>query len=278
MKKDTSWNSVAGWYDRHVSASSDHHRELVIPGAIRLLSPVKGEKILDIGCGEGVLCRELAKAGAIAFGVDASKKLIDIAKKKSGDKLNINYRIADASNLEGLADGTFDALTCVLAIQNMEDLDAVSKESARVLKKNGRLIWVMNHPCFRIPRQSGWGFDEKRKLQYRRIDKYMSEMKYPHPDASGSFAERTHLDFSQAAFSLHQRPCFQRAGGNRPGGVGVAKKKPSRRAFARGGFIQGGDTSFHGHISPENLILFLFDCKLCSDREVLYWKRELSLR
>jgi hypothetical protein len=50
---------------------------------------------------------------------------------------------------------------------------------ARVLKREGRMLFVLNHPCFRIPRQSGWGFDANRKLQYRRIDSYMSEMKIP---------------------------------------------------------------------------------------------------
>lgn len=48
------------------------------------------------------------------------------------------------------------------------------------------MLWVMNHPCFRIPRQSGWGFDDKRKLQYRRVDRYMTPLKIPiqmHPGA-----------------------------------------------------------------------------------------------
>ena len=160
MSEDTSWNSVAGWYDKHVMESSDHHREVIIPGTIKLLDPKKGEKILDVGCGQGIFCLELAKAGVQAFGVDSSKKLIDIAKKRSGDRFNIHYRVADASNLEGFQDGTFDGLTSILAIQNMEDLDAVAKEMSRVVKSGGRLVWVLNHPCFRIPRQSGWGFDE----------------------------------------------------------------------------------------------------------------------
>jgi hypothetical protein len=38
---------------------------------------------------------------------------------------------------------------------------------------------VMTHPCFRIPRQSGWGYDPQRKLQYRRVDSYLSELSVP---------------------------------------------------------------------------------------------------
>jgi hypothetical protein len=37
----------------------------------------------------------------------------------------------------------------------------------------------MNHPCFRVPRQSSWGVDEQKKLQYRRIDRYMEPLKIP---------------------------------------------------------------------------------------------------
>jgi ubiquinone/menaquinone biosynthesis C-methylase UbiE len=184
---DTSWEKVANWYDKHVSEASDYQRDIIIPGALKLLNPQKGEKILDAGCGQGELCRELARAGAQVVGIDASKKLIDIAKKRSGEKFNIHYRVSDAGHLEGIQDATFDAACSILAIQNMEHLDAVAKEMGRVVKKGGRLLWVLNHPCFRIPRQSGWGIDEKRKLRYRRIDRYMSEIKIPiqmHPGAS----------------------------------------------------------------------------------------------
>jgi ubiquinone/menaquinone biosynthesis C-methylase UbiE len=186
MKKETNWDNVAGWYDRHVSESSDHQRDIIIPGTLKLLQPKAGEKILDVGCGQGELCREFAEKGVQVVGVDSSRKLIDIAKKRSA-RFNIHYRVADAGNLEGMQDGTFDAACSILALQNREDLEAVAKEMSRVIKRGGRLVWVLNHPCFRIPRQSGWGFDEKRKLQYRRIDRYMTELKIPiqmHPGAA----------------------------------------------------------------------------------------------
>ena len=186
-RQDTSWDKVAKWYDKHVSETSDHQRDIIIPGTLKLLGAKNGEKILDVGCGQGELCRELAMAGAQVVGIDASKKLIDIAKKRSGEKFNIHYRVSNAGNLEGIQDATFDAACSILAIQNMEHLDAVAKEMGRVVKKDGRLLWVLNHPCFRIPRQSGWGIDEKRKLRYRRIDRYMSEIKIPiqmHPGAA----------------------------------------------------------------------------------------------
>ncbi|MFH1386418.1 MAG: class I SAM-dependent methyltransferase [bacterium] len=174
--KNTSWNKVAGWYDGLVGDSgSDYHANVIIPGTLKLLKPKKGEKILDVACGQGVFCRELARLGAIVTGIDASKKLIAAAKERS-PKDGINYLVADAADLKQLPSGSFDAATCIMAIQNMEPLEKVISEIARLAN---RIILVFNHPCFRIPRQSGWGFDEKRKLQYRRVDSYLSEQKIP---------------------------------------------------------------------------------------------------
>ena len=178
--RDTSWNEVARWYDQLVGErGSDYHQNLIFPGALRLLDTRSGEKVLDVGCGQGVFCLKLAELELKVTGVDASKKLIQLAERHSAKFPNLKYYIADAARLEALGNESFDAATCIMAIQNMESVHLVFKEVARVLKSTGRFVLVMSHPCFRIPRQSGWGFDEKRKLQYRRIDSYLSSQKIP---------------------------------------------------------------------------------------------------
>ena len=63
----------------------------------------------------------------------------------------------------------------MLAIQNIKNIDKVFTGVSKVLKEQGRLILVLNHPAFRVPQFSDWGFDEKRKMQYRGVYKYMSE-------------------------------------------------------------------------------------------------------
>ncbi|MBI5399552.1 class I SAM-dependent methyltransferase [Candidatus Saganbacteria bacterium] len=185
--RSTSWNQVAGWYDKTVGdRGSDYHQNVIVPGALRLLAPERDEKILDAACGQGVFCRALAEKGATVIGIDNSSNLINAAKKRS-HQINIKYFVADATNLTSFSDQSFDAVSCIMALQNIESLDKAIAEFSRVLKNGGRLLLVMNHPCFRIPRQSGWGTDEKRKLQYRRIDSYISEMKIPiqmHPGAA----------------------------------------------------------------------------------------------
>ena len=177
QKPDTSWNKVSGWYDQLVGEKgSDYHQNVIIPGALAMLDPQKGEKILDVACGQGVFSRRLKEKGAEVTGIDSSRDLIKAAQQRSP---NIKFVVADATSLKIFPNGSFDAATCIMAIMNIDPLDLVIKEMARVLKKDGRMLLVLNHPCFRIPRQSGWGMDEKRKLQYRRIDSYMSELKVP---------------------------------------------------------------------------------------------------
>jgi hypothetical protein len=73
----------------------------------------------------------------------------------------------------------------------MENIQGALRNAQQHLKKNGKLLIILNHPCFRIPRQSHWGVDLKSKIQYRRMDLYMSEAKIPiqtNPSKSASSA------------------------------------------------------------------------------------------
>lgn len=173
----SNWHQAAQWYDKLVGdKGSDYHQNLIIPGALRLLAPRRGEMIIDVACGQGVFCRELSKSGAVVTGIDSAKGLIKAARKRS---LEIKYHLANAEDLSAFGPGSFDAASCLMAVQNIENYQAALKAIGRTVKQHGRLLLVMSHPCFRVPRQSSWGFDEQRDLQYRRIDGYLSELKVP---------------------------------------------------------------------------------------------------
>jgi hypothetical protein len=64
-----------------------------------------------------------------------------------------------------------------------------------MLRQGGRLAFLIRHPAFRVPRQSGWGWDPKRKLRYRRIDSYLSYLAVPLRPRSG-----------RPAFTSYHRP------------------------------------------------------------------------
>ncbi len=176
-KSLTSWGSHAEWYEGVVGDVGSYQREVILPNVLRLLELKKGEDVLDLGCGEGIFAREFYKTGANVAGVDIAQELLEAARKKSPP--GIVYRAASAKNLTILNDGAFDAVAIILALQNIDDVNAVFHEVRRVLKHNGRLVIVLNHPVLRIPKISSWGWDDEQKIQYRRIDQYMTDEKIP---------------------------------------------------------------------------------------------------
>jgi ubiquinone/menaquinone biosynthesis C-methylase UbiE len=129
--------------------------------------------------------------------------LIEQAQKLSPKE--IRYHTAPAHRLGFAANGSYDAALIILAIQNIGNIAEAFAEAARVLKKDGRLLVVMMHPAFRVPKASSWGWDEGQKAQYRRVDKYLSASSSEllvHPGKRGSEVtisyHRSLQDFSKA--------------------------------------------------------------------------------
>jgi ubiquinone/menaquinone biosynthesis C-methylase UbiE len=177
--KNTSWGKVAGWYNQLLEEGQDTYQEkLIKPNLLRILDPKAREEILDVGCGQGFFSRIIAQTGANVLGIDVSQELIKYAtneaKAKKSDREN--YLVLSAEKMTGLADKRFSAAICILALQNMKDMPAAISEISRVLKSNGRVVLVLNHPTFRITGASEWSYDEKKNIQYRNISKYLSEI------------------------------------------------------------------------------------------------------
>jgi ubiquinone/menaquinone biosynthesis C-methylase UbiE len=192
---ETSWERVATWYDGWVGDhGSTYHRELAIPATLDLLDPRPGERILDVGGGQGVLAPYLADAGAEVTVVDASAKLIAAAKRRHRSERNARFLVGDARRLPsvaGLEPGSFDGAAFLLSIQDMDPLDDVVRGIDWALADRARVVVLMTHPAFRQPRHSGWGQDEGRKLTYRRVDAYLGEMAVPMKSLGGGPATRS---------------------------------------------------------------------------------------
>jgi SAM-dependent methyltransferase len=179
----TSWGGVADWYGDHIEGDDTYHAQVVAPNIVRLVAPTNGMRLLDIGCGEGYFSRLFADAGAIVTGTDISPELIAIAhEKERGKKQRITYHVAPAEDMACIPDASCDVVTAVLTMQNMEHFNRVCKEVARVLTPHGRVVVVLNHPAFRIPKESSWGWDREDGVpgggvQYRRVDTYLTPYK-----------------------------------------------------------------------------------------------------
>jgi len=186
--KTTSWSPVAKWYTGIVGEGGHYfHEHVIIPSLKNLLDPKGGESVLDIGCGQGVYARTLAH-NVEYIGIDSSKELIAEAKKLTKNVKQVYY-VADATKGLPVPEGSFDHAVCILAIQNMRDGESAIGHIGSALKNGGDVVIVMNHPSFRIPRQSSWGKDEAQKLEYRRVNRYLSPIEIPinaHPGLSDS--------------------------------------------------------------------------------------------
>ncbi len=169
----TSWEAVDKWYDDLVGTKGHYyHEHVILPKLIPMLKLDQSSALLDIGCGQGILARSLPK-GINYHGVDLSPSLIKSASKSKSH----NFSVADACKPFNV--GMFTHAVALLSLQNMEHPDCAIKNAANHLSSNGVFICVLNHLCFRIPRQSCWGVDQSKKLQYRRIDRYLTAMKIP---------------------------------------------------------------------------------------------------
>jgi ubiquinone/menaquinone biosynthesis C-methylase UbiE len=177
-KELTLWDQASRWYDSLVgSQGTDFQKDIIMPGVFRLLEVGKKDRVLDLACGQGVFSRFLAKKGIHVEGLDSSSELLKYARGRSGP--SIRYHVGDAGNPDNFKENIFDGIACLMAIQNIEKMDLLFKSAGRWLKTGKCFVLVMTHPCFRIPRQSHWGWDEEKKLEYRRVDHYLTETAVP---------------------------------------------------------------------------------------------------
>lgn len=171
--KDTSWNKVADWYDQLLKNDNSYQAKVITPNLLRILALRKGEQVYDIACGQGYFANIFVYNGAKVIASDISKNLIENAKKNSDGKTL--FYITPAHRAPFLKNNSIDTITIILAIQNIENVNEVLVECKRVLKDNGRIVIILNHPAFRVPKGSDWYFQDG--IQSRLVSKYLSEAK-----------------------------------------------------------------------------------------------------
>ncbi|MDC3068920.1 bifunctional 2-polyprenyl-6-hydroxyphenol methylase/3-demethylubiquinol 3-O-methyltransferase UbiG [Candidatus Pelagibacter sp.] len=99
-------------------------------------TPLKNVKILDIGCGGGLLSEPMCRLGASVTGIDASKKNIDIAKLHSKkNNLKINYFCSSPEKFK--VKNKFDVILNMEIVEHVEDINIFLKSCTNLLKKNG---------------------------------------------------------------------------------------------------------------------------------------------
>ncbi|MBA2480762.1 MAG: class I SAM-dependent methyltransferase [Planctomycetes bacterium] len=207
----TAWEGQAAWYDQlHGDDGDDFYARLILPSVIERLRAKRGERILDLCCGQGVCGRALAALGVDTVGIDASPTLIAAATARAGKRER--YVVGDCRDVAGVLAaekifGAFDHATLVMALQDLDPIGPVLAGCAAAIKPGGRVVIALTHPCFRIPRRSSWGWDDEQGLQYRRMDGYLSPLAAPIKTHPGRPADAAHTTSFHRPLSAYLNAC-----------------------------------------------------------------------
>ncbi|HEX3347314.1 MAG TPA: class I SAM-dependent methyltransferase [Acetobacteraceae bacterium] len=142
------------------------------PSVRALLPPMRGLRVLDLGCGYGWFCRWAREAGAASItGVDVSAMMLARAAELAGDPA-VTYLRAD---LETFApSGTFDLAYSSLALHYVVDLGRLFAAVNGALAPGGAFVFTAEHPLFTAPRRPGWVRDAEGRATWP-IDSYLIE-------------------------------------------------------------------------------------------------------
>lgn len=183
MKKDgesSSWEPIANWYDGIVGDDGHYyHKKVILPKLKKLMhfEAFSTPSVLDIGCGQGILSRILPTYVPYT-GLDVSKSLIRSAEQKNRRK-KTQFVQSDATDPYPLKNELFTHIVFLLSLQNIKDPKKAFMHASNALAENGRIILVLNHPCFRIPRSSNWHPMKEHQVQLRTVGRYLSNMEIP---------------------------------------------------------------------------------------------------
>src|SRR2546426_677033 len=127
------------WGNGRFERISDTATE-IYDSVVESIAPVAGERWLDLACGTGAIAERAAAAGAEVVGVDLAPALIETAEQVAAEKgLEIDYRVGDCENLQGIEDASFDVVSSTFGVMFAPDQSAAAGELARVARPGGRL-------------------------------------------------------------------------------------------------------------------------------------------
>lgn len=130
------------WWDRQSEFRPLHEINPLRLNWIDNQAQLKGKRVLDIGCGGGILAESMADAGASVTGIDLSEKALGVARLhllESGKK--VDYRMISAEELATQAAGTFDVVTCMEMLEHVPNPASTIAACAALAKPSGHVFF-----------------------------------------------------------------------------------------------------------------------------------------
>jgi 2-polyprenyl-6-hydroxyphenyl methylase/3-demethylubiquinone-9 3-methyltransferase len=119
---------------------------------LHILNPVRAKfvadhakllnaRVLDVGCGGGLLCEAMFQAGAKVTGVDLAEGMVEVARLHAAEaNLPIEYRVADAESLLTTHAGQFDVVTCMEMLEHVPNPDSTVATLAKLVRPGGSVF------------------------------------------------------------------------------------------------------------------------------------------
>jgi ubiquinone/menaquinone biosynthesis C-methylase UbiE len=152
----TIYNKAAGNWERNEPILlSDFTAR---PRVFELCEPIAGMDVLDLGCGEGYVARQLKQRGAARLeAIDISEQMIEHARAaEAAEPLGIRYRVGNAVDLPDFEDGSFDRVIAVFLFNylTVEEMTTVLGQAHRVLRPGGVMVFTVPHPSLPFLRET----------------------------------------------------------------------------------------------------------------------------
>ena len=133
---------ASDWWDPNGRMKPLHDINPLRLNFILQQSSLNGKKILDVGCGGGILSESMAKQGATVTGIDLSSNVLSIAKQHATDQnLLINYELIAAEELAIRQPAHYDIVTCLELLEHTSNPDVIIQACAKLCKPGGKLFF-----------------------------------------------------------------------------------------------------------------------------------------
>lgn len=129
------------WWDESGELKTLHKINPIRMEFIAKHAHLSGKKVLDVGCGGGILSESLAKTGATVTAIDMSESALEAARKHNQDCLTIDYQNVTIESIADATPNTFDVVTCLEMLEHVPNPQEIIHACAKACKPNGHLFF-----------------------------------------------------------------------------------------------------------------------------------------
>ncbi len=130
------------WWDKQSEFKPLHDINPLRLGYISQQVPLDGLRVLDVGCGGGILSESLAKAGAKVTGIDLSDSALGVAKLHAAEnQISIDYQCTSTEQFAALNANAFDVITCMEMLEHVPDPQAIVQACSQLLTPGGKAFF-----------------------------------------------------------------------------------------------------------------------------------------